>query len=395
MKEKIINIADRITEYSLYGVIFFVPISNAAIETFFGIAFLAFVIKKILKPEFKFLKSSEYIFLLFFVLLCILSLNNSGIYIMKSLRALFSKWIEYILIFLMVQDTLCDRRRIRNAIFVLLSVAGIVGIDALSQKFLGMEFLRQRDNDLIGITASFNHYNDLGTYLVCVLPITICLIFSNVKRGVKLILGCLAILLVMCLLFTFSRGSWLGFVCGLASILILSRRFKIIIPAISLFIISLIFFVPFRERMFFTLDSGGDSHRFIMWRESFKMIMENPFLGKGVNTFMDHFGQNYPRFNASYAHNCYLQMWVETGIFSLISFLIFLIIIIGKAIVLFNVNNNYLLLGTISAIFGFLVYSFFDTPLYSLQLSCLFWYLLGITQNLTTLACAESFETNR
>ena len=385
MKERIINITDKIIEYSLYGMIFFIPISNAAIEIFACLAIAAFITKKILKPDFEFLRSRENIFLFVFILFSFFSLNNSGIYMTKSLRALFSKWIEFIMIFLVVQDILNSRERIRNVIFILLSVAGLIGIDGLVQKFLGVEFLRLRDDSLLGITASFNHYNDFGTYLICILPIVICLIFSRIKRNIRLILGCLVILLATCLLFTFSRGSWLSFGCSFILILILLRRFKIIIPVISLFIISLIIFTPFRERVFHTFQSGGDADRFIVWQSSLRMIKENPFLGKGVNTFMDYYGQYYSLRNATYAHNCYLQMWVETGIFSLVSFLIFLFIIFKKAIISFKRKNSYLLLGVISGVFGFLVCSFFDTPLYSLQLSCLFWYLLGIAKNLTKL----------
>jgi len=392
MKERIVNIADKIVEYSLYGLIFFIPISNAAIEIFACLAIAAFITKKILKPDFEFLRSRENIFLSIFALLSVLSLFNSGVYIHKSLRALFSKWFELIMIFLVVQDTLNSRKRIRNVIIILLSIAGLLGIDGLVQKILGVEFLRLRDDNLLGITASFNHYNDFGTYLVCVLPIAICSIFSNVKIKIKLILAGLGILLATCLLFTFSRGAWLAFIGSFIAILILSRKFKVTVPIIFLFIIILIIFTPFRERTLFTFENTGDADRLLIWRVSATIMKENPFLGKGVNTFMDYFGQYYPRRNATYAHNCYLQMWAETGIFALLSFLIFLIILLKKSIRSFRANNDYLLLGLISAIFGFLIYSFFDTPLYSLQLSCLFWYLLGITKKLSSLDYIQSIK---
>lgn len=387
MKEKIFRVADKISEYCIYGMVFFIPISNAAIEILAGFIIASFLVKKIIKPDFNFFKGKEFIFFFAFIFFCALSLVNSGTLIGKSLKGLFFKWLEYLLIFLSVQDALRSRKRIRNFLAIFMSTAAIVGIDALTQKFIGVEFLRHRNEgiksykDLVSVTASFGHYNDFGTYLICALSLTISQVLSNVNRKIKLILCCLIILLGACLLFTFSRGAWLGFVCSFIIIMILSRKYLILIHSVFLFLASLVIIAPAREKLFFSFQKHGDANRFIMWRAGWRMIWENPFLGKGLNTYMDYFGQ-YEVVAAAYAHNCYLQIWAESGIFSLISFLLFLAIILKNAISTFKRTNDFLLLGLIGAIFGFLVSSFFDTPLYSLQLSCLFWCLLGVMESL-------------
>ncbi|HLD83146.1 MAG TPA: hypothetical protein VI976_04275, partial [Candidatus Omnitrophota bacterium] len=107
-KKRYWKILDYAAEYSLYALILFIPISNAAIESFFGLLFLSFLLKKIIKPDFAFLKSWANLFVLFFFLFLGLSLFNSAPYLVKSLRALFFKWLEYILIFIITQDTLED-----------------------------------------------------------------------------------------------------------------------------------------------------------------------------------------------------------------------------------------------------------------------------------------------
>jgi O-antigen ligase len=73
-----------------------------------------------------------------------------------------------------------------------------------------------------------------------------------------------------------------------------------------------------------------------------------------------------------------LQIWAETGIFSLLSFLIFLTLLLGRGIKAFMINQNSLVLGLLCGISGFLVHSFFDTHLYSLQLAFLFWSMAGL-----------------
>ncbi|MBU2102359.1 MAG: hypothetical protein KKF80_03100, partial [Candidatus Omnitrophica bacterium] len=79
-KDRWFKIFDYINEYRLYWLIFFIPISIAGVESLFGFLFLSFIIKKSIKPDFKFLKSPFHIFLLLFFIFISLSLLNSGFY---------------------------------------------------------------------------------------------------------------------------------------------------------------------------------------------------------------------------------------------------------------------------------------------------------------------------
>ncbi len=129
----------------------------------------------------------------------------------------------------------------------------------------------------------------------------------------------------------------------------------------------------------FTFGPSGDMDRFKVWQAAFAMIKDHPILGQGIGTFMDNFRKYMPNLIIQYAHNCFLQIWAETGIFSLLSFLGFLVLLFSEWIKAFNKNHNFLILGLLCGIFGFLVHSFFDTDLYSLQLSMLFWFTVGFT----------------
>lgn len=382
MKERWIRILDFICEFSLYGLIFFIPISKAAIEIFFAFAFTAFILKKILKPNFESLRSPVYLLLFCFIMFNAISLINSGQYFIKSIISLFFKWMEYILIFIMIGDTFNSHKRIRNTLFIILSISLLIGIDGLLQYFSASDFLRHRSvgvvNSVYAITASFNHYNDFGAYLVVILSLVFALFISTQEKLYKSALFLLAVLLEVCLLLTFSRGAWLGFICVFFLMLFISRKFTEVISIMLAFIILIISLPITRERWAFIFSIGGDASRFDLWKLTFSMIKENPFLGKGIGTFMDHFSQRAPNLYTQYAHNCFLQIWAETGIFSLSSFLTFITLLLFRGIAVFKKNNNYILLGISCGIFGFLVHSFFDTHLYSLQLSVLFWSMAGI-----------------
>lgn len=389
MKEKLFVVFDRALEYSMYGLVFFIPISKSATEAFAAFMLLFFILKKYIKPDFSFLKNRANIFLLLFIVFCLLSMFNSGPYLAKSLKAFFLKWMKYIGMFWFIQDAARDRKRIRNAGMILLSVAGLVALDSLFQRFSGKDIFRARElvnvgNGIPAITGPFNHYNDLASYLIVVLILALALLISGaLRKGLQSALLPLSILLAGCLFLTFSRGSWIGFVFALALMLFLSRDYRKLIPLLALSLLFLFFLPGVKERFAFTFQGEGDADRLLAWGAASRMIMENPYLGKGIGTFMDYFHAYVPSRYVQYAHNCYLQIWAETGTFSIWSFIIFVGIILYKASFVFRRLKDYLLLGFLCALFAFLVHSFFDTQLYSLQLAFLFWSLLGLTAALT------------
>ena len=425
IRKKIEIFADRALEYTLYGMIFYIPISNALIESLFVFALLFFVIKKMAKPEFKFLENYTYLFLMFFLYFSIASFINSGIYFEKSVKALFFKWLEYILMFIVVHDTFLNKpKRLWIAILIFLSVSGLIAIDGIFQQLTKIDFIRHRS--WFYVTASFKNPNDFGAYLVAIGLMVIALLFygtgkyktlshttetsqrrvlesrqrrdevscSSLKKQYRYkkiafgdnfgaifsgwkTLSLLAVLLNICLILTFSRGAWIGFLAGLFLLIFFSKKKKIFYVLVCN-IMSFILIPALRSRVLNTFQPGGDAFRFTIWPVAISMIKENPFLGKGVGTFMAYFSKYPTDLSPQYAHNCFLQIWAETGIFSLISFLLFAGLLLYQGIKKFRKDNDPVLLGLVCGAFGFLVHSFFDTNLYSLQLATLFWVLMGL-----------------
>jgi len=400
LKEKLFRIFDRCGEYSLYFFIIAIPISNAGIESFFGFILLFFLLKKLVKPDFKFLKSSTYFFALALLLFMGLSLINSGPYLAKSLIALFFKWLKNILIFVVVSDTITDPRKKRNCMIVLLGAASLICLDALFQHFVGTDFLRNKKIIPLwgetmfhggGITASFHHYNSLGTYLVFNLSLVLSLLISVKNSLYKSTLFILLVLLQVCLFLTYSRASWLGFMFVVVLIVILypKKRGKLfyafagyIFILVTCILFVIIFMPGLKERAMF-----ADAGRFDIWKGACKMIADHPFLGIGLGTFMDHFHKYVPKAEfpvISYAHNSYLQIWAESGILALFSFILLIGSVSYNAIKMLKRNgSDFMLLGFTCAFFGFLVQLFFDSQLYSLQLAALFWFMTGVIVALT------------
>lgn len=377
-RDSCVTALDRSVEYLLYLIIFFIPISKAAIEIVFSIAMTLFFFKKVLRPDFHLLKKPACLFILLFFLFCALSLSNSGPYLAKGLRALFGKWLESVLIFILALDTFNNRQRLLNALYIFLAVAALVSIDGIFQKFSGWDFFHKRLLVEGYPTAGFENQNSLAAYLLPAVILSTLLFLHKSSRLSRCLLSCLALLAGTVLILVSSRGAWLGLFMGLFLWLFLSRNFKKAVIPFFIFIIFLLIVPSSRQRIMHTFNAKGDGQRIILMRSSLDMIKDNPFLGKGLGTYMDYFRQYAPIDKVYYAHNSYLQMWAEAGVFTIISFFLFLWFLFKDAIGAWRKSYNPVILALACAVFGFLVHGFFENHLYSLQLSALCWLILGL-----------------
>lgn len=387
-KRKLFNFFEILVKIGLGGVLFFIPISNALISIFTGLAVLGFIGKKIVEPDFRWLKTKQNIFLALFLFFIGLSLINSGQYFEKSLVALFLKWGKYILLSLIAQDSIKGRKDLLALTGAFLFSATLAALSGITQLAWGIEFLRGRNiidlgNGIKAVTSSFNYYNGFAAYLIIPFALCVALLekpgaFRKIPNYFILVLG---VILAFCIFHTYSRGGWVGVLVSLLAMLAISRSRNVLL--VLIFISAIVLLTPgFRERFLMIFQFGGDADRFRYWQAAGTMFRDNPFLGKGVGTFMVHFQEYLPNVYISYAHNCFLQILAESGIFSLIAFLGFVGLALYKAIKKFFAERDALLLGGVCGLAGFLTHSFFEVNLYSLALATLFWLWIGIVEAL-------------
>jgi putative inorganic carbon (HCO3(-)) transporter len=378
-RDRIENVADRILEYLLYGLVFCIPLFSAAAEVFFYVSLLVFIVKKIARPRFELFKDLTYIFLFIFLFFCLLSLSHSGVYIQKSAKAFFFKWLKYLFLFMMMHETFSKSlKRLQNVIFVFISVGGLIACDGLYQKITRIDFLENQIMERGRVLASFHNENSLAAYLGCVLFVVLAYALNlNFKSPRKYVCLLISFLMGLCLMFTFSRGAWFAFFTGMLLFLLLLRKKTISLAFLGILAFSF-FFPEVRDRVLVIFHPGGDSFRLSIWGSALGMIRDNPFFGKGLGTFMDHFPKYTTMAGTYYAHNCFLQIAAESGIFSLISFLGFLYVLVKRGIAKYNESRDLQILGLTCAVFVFLVNSFFEVHFYSLSLAMLFWSLAGI-----------------
>lgn len=241
----------------------------------------------------------------------------------------------------------------------------------------------ERGQSLLISTRSYSVFgnpNLYGLYLLSVLIFA----FSGINAGnhfyrafswLILALGLISLVL------TYSRTAWLlGLVAAIGWFgkrIFFSRRLYLWLGVLLLFSLS-----GFRIRML-GLTNLFESTLWIrvqIWQNMLRMLTDFWLWGSGPGNFMEVYG-NYPTGNGlvQHGHQLYLQMWLESGILSLVAF----IRVVAK-----NFSGFTGFQGTAKAvaliIVTFLMYGFFETWSVHPYSGGYFWLLIGLLQSMRT-----------
>lgn len=232
-------------------------------------------------------------------------------------------------------------------------------------------------------TASFPYPNDLAAWiLLMLLPLACVTVFDMKKSGFRYLTGFVSVALFYLFFLAKARGAWIGLGISMLYIAFSKRKIWIVLLLVIVLFASIVIKTEMTRDIFAT---GSFSDRVSMLGTSWQIFARHPIIGNGLNTFFVNFKKHrndkWKDKKGSYAHNCYLQMAADTGIIGLAGFL-FLIGAYFRAVIraLKVINDDFFrtaLWGISIGVFAFLVHSFFDTNLYSLNLATLFWFAIG------------------
>ena len=398
-KKKGVSALDRIIEWSLYVLIFSLPFSKTLIEICIITAIICWMSKKLLLGKDGLRLPDTYLNLpmLIFFLISFLSIfwsTHPGI----SISAFFRKLSEYILLYFIVVEAVREKRIVGNIIKALMLSVFFMCANGIFQKFTGYDFVRNYPLfSLQHMTSAFKFPNGFSAWLLIVSFPFICLtFFYKEDLRVRLTSLGLTVLTSYCLFHTYTRGAIISFILAVFLMFLLKGgKIYYAICAILIIGIAVIALVlpedagPYKGIRYYIgmseLVSGISSqHRIRMWTTGWKMFMDRPLLGQGLNTFM----ANYERFRIPeeygiwYAHNCFLQIGAETGIFGLLAFMWMILRMTVTSIKSWKFIEDrflrYVYLGLFCGIVAFLIHSAVETNLYVLQLAVLFYLSLGL-----------------
>lgn len=220
-----------------------------------------------------------------------------------------------------------------------LSSAVLVALYGIYQNFFVKADTTWQDTEMFEeisgrVVSTLENPNVLAEYLIMILPIAVVGFLCAKSASRRLLYLFAGGVLGACLIFTWSRGAWLGIMIAMMLFLLMySKKFLVV----GLFGILAIPFLPFVLpqsilNRFLSIGNLGDSstsYRVNIWDGTLDMVSDHFLSGIGVG--VDVFGKVYPRYALSgielapHSHNLYLQILVETGILGLLLFILFLI----------------------------------------------------------------------
>lgn len=378
---------DRLIRILLCILVFWIPYSPAVVEVCVVLALIVWIIKRSL--SFKGIQSFRPIptgadkYILFFLASSFVSSLMSPLFD-KSIHGFVSKTLEWFIIFYLVAESFTESRQIRILLAVLMITSMATALDSFWQFFSGKDIFLGRVVEIQSrVSAGFKTTNALSGFLI--FPVVIA--FAQIIKGKNpWIWTVVFIVLSGSLILTFTRAGWMAAILSLGLFLILykkdSKAFRFVSYAMVIaLILAFIFCVyKYNNRLFSEERATSLPWRMNVWADAFEMLGERPLLGHGPNTFMQLF--EYYRHRTSgdptYAHNCFLQLAAETGLIGLGLFLLILTKLFSKAFVVVKEKKDLIVLSLLCGSVGFLFHSLFDTHLYSLQLSVLFWTMMGL-----------------
>jgi putative inorganic carbon (hco3(-)) transporter len=418
VKVKIERGLERIVEIAIYGLVFIIPFSKAGIEIFGITAIVGWILLGVLRRTFPSTllgtggapRNDRRLALTVFLAVNIISCITS-VAIGHSISAFFTKTLEYALFFIIVVDVFSDAKRMKTLLFVMLVSVTLCYINGMVQYFTGFDIVR-RDELFSGrISGSLINANDFGSYVIMFMPLLLSMaIWKKLILRYRVIIISVFLMSLFCLIFSYSRGSWLGFLVGILFFGFVKSK-KLFLCFIVILIAGS-FFLPERAKTRIkeidSLEQVTANHRITLWKEALSIIEDWPVLGTGLNTYTmvaPHY-KIHPQ-GGIYPHNSYLHMAAEIGLVGLGAFLWFIWTVFYRgfglavrrahgtssdisssvaSLMTGSTLTPVLLLGLMAGILGFLVNAFFDTTLFALRLIALLWVMMGVLVALCNIA---------
>jgi O-antigen ligase len=248
------------------------------------------------------------------------------------------------------------------------------------------------------ISGTWVSPNDFACYLTFVLPISLSLLFSEIRLVYKFLCGITFLLCGGSLMWSNSRGGWISLaVCGLFVVPFVYSKITGKTGLIKTFVWTVLVVIlisplfprlsaKFGERLGGS-DRGSAESRIPQFKVAYYIIKNNPIVGVGINNYTevmhdyDITDEGLESITPHAVHNIFLQIASETGIFGLAIFLWLISAIIFESMAYIISNKGlmtYTVIGMVAGIIAFLVHGMVDSASLGNKLLMFIWFYAGM-----------------
>ncbi|MCI8331599.1 MAG: hypothetical protein HFE78_02070 [Clostridiales bacterium] len=280
------------------------------------------------------------------------------------------------------------------------------------ENYFGSLLTIWQDTDMFGdiagrVTSTFGNPNVLGEYLIMAIPFAFAVLLSGEKKSGRFFAFMTFCAACACLVFTWSRGAWLGFIFTMFLFFLVYTRKTLILCLCGVFAVPFLPFVLpdsilYRITSIGNISDSSTSYRVGIWEASVNAALD--FAGSGVGVGTEAFTKVYPLYALSgieiapHAHNLFLQTAIETGLPGLLILLLIIVLFMQSAFTFYKKcksgdmkRGKLLALAGFSGIMGVLLQGMTDYIWYNYRVFLMFWVVMGLTAAIQRVA----LETDR
>ena len=279
----------------------------------------------------------------------------------------------------------------------LISSAVLVSLYGLFQNFFGTVSSAWQDTDMFSsiagrVVSTFENPNVLAEYLILIIPFAAAMLFTSDTAKERFSNLLIAAFMGLCLVFTWSRGGWVGFLIGMFIFFIFMTRKTLIFLFFGILSIP---FLPYvlpqniilRITSIGNMSDGSTSYRVHIWDAVIKMLGDCFTSGIGIGE--GAFAEVYPLYSfagieaAPHSHNLFFQITVELGIIGLAVFIIAMFLLVKNSVSFaaksFDRREKLLTYAGMCGILSFLAQGMTDYVWYNYRIFLMFWLIVGLT----------------
>ena len=252
-------------------------------------------------------------------------------------------------------------------------------------------------------TGTFWNPGPFGGFLV--LSFTLCLCFAIKKHAsfqwrdmvLKTIARASSVGILVLLVFLKSKASWLALITSCGFVFYCLYFAKVFRKSALKQHLIIYFFLFLAVVIIFYFQYNSARGRVFIWKITSTMILDHPVVGVGVGNYSKFFCEHQTgyfkngnpsdeeKLLAGLGESCfneYLQLTSELGIIGLLLFMLFIIILLRRPffslLELHRGNHDFIILGAVAGILGFLIFSLFSYPFSILPMEINLYFLFGI-----------------
>ena len=296
-----------------------------------------------------------------------------------------------------------NENTVKKLVMLFVGFTGVLAVHGVYQYIIGVEMPASWiSSNEVGIRTRvysiFTSPNIFGSLLVLALPMCVALVLLMKKGFQKILFSILGLCMCASLVFTYSRGAWIGVAVAIA-VYVLMKDKRLIFPVVVVGLLMLLLVPSISNRILYMLsseymESSMKAGRLIRWLTGIQIFKEHPWIGLGLGSFGGAVAANHGLtaivqgkiVDTFYMDNYYIKILVEAGLVGIVAFVylmwqVFSISVKTLHIVEEKRQEKELGIGILAGLVGVMIHCFVENIFEVPMMGVLFWiFVAGMAQ---------------